>query len=59
MYFCNWITISIMGTNNEINSDKPEVKVVRPGREKKEIIIPYVPGFTCEYLVPDPFNTEL
>ncbi|MBR1550172.1 MAG: hypothetical protein IJ634_05985 [Bacteroidales bacterium] len=48
-----------METLEHTNTEKPVVKVVRPGREKKELIIPYVPGFTCEYLVPDPFNTEI
>ena len=27
------------------------------GRKKKIVGVPYMPGFYCKYLVPDPFGT--
>ena len=27
------------------------------GKRRKAVVVPYIPGFYCKYLVPDPFGT--
>ena len=45
---------------NKKNSTAPKETASKGAKEKKErkpVVVPYIPGFYCKYLVPDPFGT--
>lgn len=43
----------------DTKENKKPVKTTKKtkGRKKKIVGVPYMPGFYCKYLVPDPFGT--
>lgn len=39
------------------NKATKEASVKAKKRSRKPVVVPYIPGFYCKYLVPDPFGT--
>ena len=46
-----------MNTKNSTTSKETASKGEKKKKERKPVVVPYIPGFFCTYLVPDPFGT--
>ena len=46
-----------MNTENNTTPKETTSKGEKEKKERKPVVVPYVPGLYCKYLVPDPFGT--
>ena len=46
-----------MDKKNDTKSKETTSKDAKEKKERKPVVVPYIPGLYCEYLVPDPFGT--
>lgn len=46
-----------MNTKTHTTPKETTSKGKKERKERKSVVVPYIPGLYCKYLVPDPFGT--